>query len=1064
MIRKIAFLLTLASLAPQAFAAKHITVEQLEQALATAQGKPDADVARQLSDLELTERLSPAELSHWQTALPGEQTRLALVALADASEFRDPPAAEIPSAPAPDFDAQRNILALTVNYVSRAIPQLPNFFATRVTTSFEDTPLLQGSGISTTPFKALHPIGNSSATMLYRDGREKIVGPDAGKERNTHGLTTKGVFGPILGIVLLDAAQSKLVWNHWEQGASGLQAVFSYSVPKEKSHYTVDYCCVADEAATANNNNNISTRRSVQVTGGAISTSYLHRFSQIAAYHGEMTVDPATGTILRLMLLAELKPDDPITKAGIVVEYGSVEIAGKTYICPLRSVSSTLAQTLQFDPVFLNPLANQQQPLKTSLDDVAFEQYHVFRAEAVIVANDAESTDSSHTPDQAGAATAGAASGNANDSGSPVAAEAPVTSIANQSGLPPAPASNGAQDTTAGSTPAPPIEPAVAEVSVAQATEMPDAPAHQSPSIPANGFTLRATTRLVDVGVVAFDKKGHPITDLKAADFEIYDNGRKQELKYFSQAASGASEPLAASFPSPATEPEQTAVAESQSAFSNRRTAADAKTAETPSASNSTILMIDGSNLAFSDLTHARVELMQFLQALPAGERVGLYAMDSTGFRILAEETTDHALIEAKLGRWMPTAQDLARAQDEEQRNRQQIEEVHSVEDLSKVNGNETNDPDLNQQFLDPQLRDFGSNPGRDTLTILVGVARHLASLPGHKSLVWVTSDNVLADWNKDSVTIEKGSKSIERFALRAQEAMNDAHVSVYPLDASQLEGGAIEASTQHRNVELTPMELDKANLLHTTGAQASTEGQDVAIGRDMRPGRVTAQMQQDIHPIQGAFREVAEATGGRVFRRSGSIAVELNGVVNDGHAAYLLSFTPDQPADDRYHLLTIKLAGRHDISLRYRTGYQYSKEPATIRDRFREAVWQPTDVGEVALTAKPMAASKGGILKLNVAATDLDLAQQEGFWAGKLDIFLVQRDDAGLRAQVSGQTIGLRLKPATYQELMRDGIPLMQSFEIKPNTASVRAIVVDENSGRMGSVTVPVAALALKP
>jgi hypothetical protein len=39
-----------------------------------------------------------------------------------------------------------------------------------------------------------------------------------------------------------------------------------------------------------------------------------------------------------------------------------------------------------------------------------------------------------------------------------------------------------------------------------------------------------------------------------------------------------------------------------------------------------------------------------------------------------------------------------------------------------------------------------------------------------------------------------------------------------------------------------------------------------------------------------------------------------------------------------------------------------------------------------------------------------------------------------------------------------------VQSFEIKPNTASVRAIVVDENSGRMGSVTVPVAALALKP
>ena len=1044
MIRKIAFLLTLASFAPQAFAAKHITVEQLEQALSAAQGKADADVARQISDLELTERLSPAKLSHWQATLPGEQTRLALVALADAAEFHAPPAAEISSAPAPDLAAQRKILALTVSYVSRTIPQLPNFFATRVTTSFEDTPFVQHTGQATTLYQPLHPIGNSSATVLYRNGQEQV---DTGgkKARQTRGLTTKGVFGPILGIVLMDAAQSKLAWSHWEQGASGLQAVFSYSVPKQESHWTVEYCCVADESAT-------------QVAN-------LHHFSEIAAYHGEMTVDPATGAILRFMLQAQMKPGDPVTDAGIVVEYGSVEIAGKTYICPLKSVSSTQAHALQFDQTYLYPLANKLQPLQTLLDDVGFEQYHVFRAEAAIVANnDAESASNSAAPSQSGAATAGAPPGNANNSGSLVAAEAPGTSVPNQIGPSPAPASSGAQGSAAGSAPAPAPEPAAAEVSVAEATGVPEAPDHPSPSIPANGFTLRATTRLVDVGVVAFDKKGHPVTDLKAADFEIYDDGRKQELKYFSQAASAASEPATAPSPSPAAGQDQPAGAESQSAFSNHRSAADTKTAETASVGNSTILMIDGSNLAFSDLTHARGELMQFLQALPAGERVGLYAMDSTGFRILAEETTDHALIQAKLGRWMPSAQDLARAQDEERRNRQQIEEVHRVEDLSKVNGNETNDPELNEQLLDPQLRDFGSNPGRDTLTILVGVARHLASLPGHKSLVWVTSDNVLADWNKDSVTIEKGSKSIERFALRAQEAMNDAHVSVYPLDASQLEGGAIEASTQHRNVELTPAELEKANLLHTAGSQTSTEGQDVAIGRDMRPGRLTAQMQQDIHPIQGAFREVAEATGGRVFRRSGSIAVELNGVVNDGHAAYLLSFTPDQPADDKYHLLTIKLAGRHDIALRYRTGYQYYKEPATIRDRFRQAVWQPTDVGEVALTAKPMAASKGGILKLNVAATDLDLAQQDGFWAGKLDIFLVQRDDAGLRAQVSGQTVGLRLKPATYQELMRDGIPLVQSFEIKPNTASVRAIVVDENSGRMGSVTVPVAALALAP
>jgi hypothetical protein len=79
------------------------------------------------------------------------------------------------------------------------------------------------------------------------------------------------------------------------------------------------------------------------------------------------------------------------------------------------------------------------------------------------------------------------------------------------------------------------------------------------------------------------------------------------------------------------------------------------------------------------------------------------------------------------------------------------------------------------------------------------------------------------------------------------------------------------------------------------------------------------------------------------------------------------------------------------------------------------------------------------------------------------LDVFLVERDDAGQHAKVTGQTLGLRLKPATYQEMLRDGIPFDQTVDSTLQSGSVRIIVVDENSGRMGSVTVPAAALAAK-
>ena len=999
-MQKLVIPLMVLGIALPAFAAQRVTVEQLERMLADAHGKPDVKVANQLTGLELTERLSAAKLSRWEADSRGPQSRQALVALADVSAFLDPPAAEIPATTTPDLATQRQIMAQTVDYAAKTIARLPDFFATRDTIHFEDTPARQLE----TGYHPLRPVARVSATVLYRDGKEVVDAGRANDNLPAHAppaLTTSGVFGLILGTVLVDSSHGKLVWSHWESAAAGPAAVFRFAIPREESHYDVEFSCVPSDR------------------GSSV-------FKQFIGYHGEIAVDPVTGAILRLTLEADLKPTDPLLRSDILVEYGPVEIGGKTYICPVKSVSISVAPALLSDAsrmqrdrgsILEKDSHTNKEHLQTFLNDVVFEQYHLFRAESRILSGNSAEAEVNQP--------ASSPTTEMSDAGSPAPAVSPMETAPAEAN---APAAAPLTASTLTQPPAP--EPAVPEISVTASTGLPEPPANSQTGSTSSSFTLHVTTRLVDVGVVALDKKGHPVTDLKPNDFEIYDNGRKATVRSFSQAGVESAK--------------ESGLTPGQPVFSNRR--ADTVVAQ-PEAGvtegSTTILLIDSGNLAWADLTSARAEMLRFLQSLPANELVGLYFMNAHSFQVLEEGTADHALLWSKLSQWMPSAQDLARAQELEQRNRQQFDYVLNPGDLQSVNGNIDMAPDTASP-VDPQLRENGRDPARNSLSILSGVARHLAANPGHKSLVWLTRDNVLVDWTDRAVSFDQGSKRIDGLVLRVQEAMNDAHVILYPLDASQLETNAIDPSLKNSSIGLSP------SVTAPPGPQ----------GGGQTPGRITAEMQQDMHPIQAAVQEMAEATGGQVFRRSGEIAKNLDKVIADGRAAYLLGFTPDTPADDQYHVLTVKLAARHGVALRYRTGYEYAKEPATLKERFQQAIWQPLDASQIAVSANPIAASQGGTLRLNIATNDLALKQQDERWVDKLDIFLAQRDDQGLHARITGQTLTLTLKDATYEKLLQDGIPFDQFIEKKQNTGSVRIVVVDENSGRMGSVTVPATVL----
>lgn len=367
-MRKLAILLLLAGTASPAFAANPVTVDMVDQLLIYAHGKSDAKVAEELFDLELTERVSSARLQRWEAELPGPKSRQAMVALADASVFLRLPPEEIPGTPALGRDAQDSLLTLSRTYIEDTIPKLPNFFATRNTTLFSDEPLtINTVTMSNSSYKQMHLVGTSNDKAYFREGKEVIVSnADKHASPSPKGLYTQGVFGEAIELVLSDILPSGPVWSHWEGGPDAPLAVFRYTVPQEKSHYSVK----------------LTEDQGTNQPG--------------VAYHGEIAIDPADGTIRRMTAVAELSATSPMSKADVMVQYGPVEIGGASYICPIRSVSfgvvrtfnSALSLQSRYGPGTVMP-----GPSVTKVNDVQFTEYHRFRTEARILTGDAAKPD-----------------------------------------------------------------------------------------------------------------------------------------------------------------------------------------------------------------------------------------------------------------------------------------------------------------------------------------------------------------------------------------------------------------------------------------------------------------------------------------------------------------------------------------------------------------------------------------------------------------------------------------------------------------------------------------------
>lgn len=357
-------------------APKRMSVAQLEQLLTSAVGESDADLARELSQVALTERLSERTLSSLDGTERGKRVRHELRILADTSAFLEPPADEAPAEAPPDREAQLHMLSLASEYLSNTVRKLPDFFAKQTTVRYQETPMYM-EGVK---YQSLHITDHSATTVRYRNGFEIVDSEARGRARNSSPMSsydfvlqelrrhnpnnpqliTYGVFGPALeGVLAMLGNKDALTWSHWEQGPSGRMAVFRYEISAEESLYQSACCCLPDGDGT---------EALLRYTG----------------YSGEIGIDRASGALLRMVFQFDLKSTTPLALSKIMIEYGPVEIGGRSYICPLRSVSVVRTRSVRV-LTDSGDAFRTYGPYSTMLNDISFDDYHIFRSESHVL-------------------------------------------------------------------------------------------------------------------------------------------------------------------------------------------------------------------------------------------------------------------------------------------------------------------------------------------------------------------------------------------------------------------------------------------------------------------------------------------------------------------------------------------------------------------------------------------------------------------------------------------------------------------------------------------------------
>jgi VWFA-related protein len=516
---------------------------------------------------------------------------------------------------------------------------------------------------------------------------------------------------------------------------------------------------------------------------------------------------------------------------------------------------------------------------------------------------------------------------------------------------------------------------------------------------------LKATTRLVQVSVIAQDGKGQPITDLKKEDFRIRVNGKDQPIKVFSMDSSGALPYSAEKLP--------------PNVFSNRM---EVKPGQQ---SGVTIILLDTLNTKWADQVYAKAQVIRYLRTLEPGDHIGLYTLGNS-LRVLHDYTADSSELLSRL--------EALKGKD--------LPDMSSKEPTDAMHGDSLLLDALQRGAggASPAERSFYTiNRVLGTLKAIEFIANHLAKTPGRKNLIWVSGgfpleigfDNAAA-WRNPQ--IEQRSFSDE--VSETVRAVNDANMAIYPVDA--------------RGLMVSP-QFD-AERRGPSNARAATKA----------PPMVGVKNQQTMN-------ELASRTGGHAYYNSNDLAKAIHSAVDDSRVTYTLGFYPvDEAFDGKFHKIEVQTVERKGVHLRYRKGFfdlpELPQDENLRRAELRDAAWSPLDASGLGIAAKVVPSkTKPGSLEIVLAidSTQVSMENQAEHWVGRLDVLFVQRDNGGNQYNGTDDTIDLHLSADNYTKFLKNGFVYSKTVDRADRAKLLRIVVRDAASGAIGSVTVPLAKIS---